>query len=68
MSYFLGVYIGSGKAVIPKELDWTEYRNSLAIASGLLHLYPDVETVVQNGGLRQYGVEMLECLTKGIKL
>ena len=36
MSYFLGVDTGSGMAIIPKELDWTEYRNSLAIASGLL--------------------------------
>jgi len=68
MSYFLSVDIGSGRAVIPKELDWTEYRKSLSIDSGLLHRYPDVETVVQNGGLRQYGVEMLEYLTKGIKL
>jgi len=53
MSYFLGVDTRSGKAVIPKELSWMEYRNSLAIGSGLLHRYPDVETVVQNGGLCQ---------------
>jgi len=49
---------GSGRAVIPKELGWTEYSNSLAIASGLLHRYPYVETVIQNGGLRQSGLEM----------
>jgi hypothetical protein len=53
MSYFLGVDTNSGRAVIPKELDWTEYRNSLAIGSGLLHRYPDVENVIQNGGLCQ---------------
>jgi hypothetical protein len=53
MSYLLGVDTGSGRAVIPKELDWTEYRNSLSIDSGLLHRYPDVGTVIQNGGLYQ---------------
>jgi activator of 2-hydroxyglutaryl-CoA dehydratase len=50
---------GSGRAVIPKELGWTEYSSSLAIASGLLHRYPYVDTVIQNGGLRQSGLEML---------
>jgi activator of 2-hydroxyglutaryl-CoA dehydratase len=59
---------GSGRAVIPKELGWTEYSSSLAIASGLLHHSSDVEAIIQNEGLRQYGVEMLGCSTKGIKL
>ena len=64
MSYFLGVDTGSGRAVIPKELDWTENRNLVAIDSGLLHRYPDVEAVIQNGGLRQSGLEMLACSTR----
>ena len=53
MSYFLGVYTGSGMAVIPKELDWTEYRNWLSFDSGLFQCYSDVENVIKNGGLCQ---------------
>ena len=44
----VGGVSGFGRAVIPKELDWTEYSSSLAIGSGLLHCYPDVETVIKN--------------------
>jgi len=36
----------SGKRVIHKELGWTEYR-SPTIASGLLHLYSKVETIIR---------------------
>jgi hypothetical protein len=68
MSYLLGVDTSSGRAVITKELDRMEYRNSLAIDSGLLHRYLDVKTVIQNGGLHQSDLEMLGCSTKGIKL
>jgi len=32
---------GSGRGVIPKELNWSEYSSSLSIASGLLQSYPD---------------------------
>lgn len=46
MSYLLGVDTSSGRAVIPKELDWMEYSSSLAIGSELLYLYPYVETIV----------------------
>ena len=53
MSYFLGVDTGSSMPVVPKELGWTENRNSVAINSWLLHGYPYVETVIKNGGLRQ---------------
>ena len=53
MSYFLSVDTGSGRAVIPKELDWTEYRNLLSVDSGLLRCLPDVETVIRNEGLCQ---------------
>ncbi|MBN2187086.1 MAG: hypothetical protein JW732_06515 [Dehalococcoidia bacterium] len=41
---------GSGRSVIPKELGWTEYSSSLAIASGLLHRHPDAKTIIQIGG------------------
>ncbi|MFW6117875.1 MAG: hypothetical protein ACOC6R_00085 [Chloroflexota bacterium] len=68
MGYLLGEYTGSGRVVIPKELYWMEYRNSLALDYGSLHSYTDIETVIQNGGLRQSDLEMLGCSTKGIKL
>jgi hypothetical protein len=64
MSYILGLDTSSGRAVIPKELGWMEYSSSPAIASGLLQRYPDVEAVIQNGGLRQPRLEMLGCSTK----
>jgi len=41
---------GSGRGVIPKELGWTEYSSSLAIASGLLDCCPAVKTIIQIGG------------------
>jgi hypothetical protein len=64
MSYFLCVDIGSVRAVIPKELGWMEFSSSSAIASGLLHRYSDVDTIIQNGGLRQAGLEMIGWSTK----
>ncbi|MBA7607961.1 hypothetical protein ES703_15131 [subsurface metagenome] len=41
---------GSGRAVIPRELNWSEYSSSLSIASGLLHSHPDAKTIIQIGG------------------
>jgi activator of 2-hydroxyglutaryl-CoA dehydratase len=41
---------GSGKTIIPKELNWSEYSSSLSIASGLLHFHPDAKTIMQIGG------------------
>jgi activator of 2-hydroxyglutaryl-CoA dehydratase len=41
---------GSGKTIIPKELNWSEYSSSLSIASGLLHCHPDAKTIMQIGG------------------
>ncbi len=41
---------GSGRGTIPAELNWAEYSSSLAIASGLLNLYPSVKTIIQIGG------------------
>jgi len=68
MSYFLGVDIGSGRAVIPKELGWTEYSSSLAIASGLLHRYPDVKTIIQIGGQSTLVIELEDGLKKPWKV
>jgi predicted CoA-substrate-specific enzyme activase len=59
---------GSGRAVIPKELGWTEYSSSLAIASGLLHQYPDVKTVIQIGGQSTLVIELEDGLKKPWKV
>jgi len=59
---------GSGRAVIPKELDWTEYSSSLAIASGLLHRYPDVKTIIQIGGQSTLVIELEDGLKKPWKV
>jgi len=59
---------GSGRAVISKELGWTEYSSSLAIASGLLHRYPDVKTVIQIGGQSTLVIELEDGLRKPWKV
>jgi predicted CoA-substrate-specific enzyme activase len=59
---------GSGRAVIPKELGWTEYSSSLAIASGLLHRYPDVKTIIQIGGQSTLVIELEDGLKKPWKV
>jgi predicted CoA-substrate-specific enzyme activase len=59
---------GSGRGVIPKELDWAEYSSSLAIASGLLHVYPDVKTVIQIGGQSTLVIELEEGLRRPWKV
>jgi predicted CoA-substrate-specific enzyme activase len=59
---------GSGRAVIPKELGWTEYSSSLAIASGLLHRYPDVKTIIQIGGQSTLVMELEDGLKKPWKV
>jgi len=59
---------GSGRGVIPKELGWTEYSSSLAIASGLLHSYPDVKTVIQIGGQSTLVIELEDGLRKPWKV
>jgi predicted CoA-substrate-specific enzyme activase len=41
---------GSGKTVIPRAFNWTEYSSSLAISSGVLYRHPDAKTIVQIGG------------------
>ncbi len=59
---------GSGRAVIPKELGWTEYSSSLSIASGLLHCYPDVKTIIQIGGQSTLVIELEDGLRKPWKV
>ncbi len=59
---------GSGRAVIPKELGWTEYSSSLAIASGLLHRYADVKTIIQIGGQSTLVIELEDGLRKPWKV
>jgi predicted CoA-substrate-specific enzyme activase len=59
---------GSGRAVIPKELGWTEYSSSLAIASGLLHRYADVKTIIQIGGQSTLVIELEDGLKKPWKV
>jgi activator of 2-hydroxyglutaryl-CoA dehydratase len=59
---------GSGRAAIPKELGWTEYSSSLAIASGLLHRYPDVKTIIQIGGQSTLVIELEDGLKKPWKM
>jgi len=59
---------GSGRGVIPKELGWKEYSSSLAIASGLLHHYPDVKTIIQIGGQSTLVIELEDGLKKPWKV
>jgi predicted CoA-substrate-specific enzyme activase len=59
---------GSGRAVIPKELGWTEYSSSLVIASGLLHRYSDVKTIIQIGGQSTLVIELEDGLKKPWKV
>ncbi len=59
---------GSGRAVIPKELNWAEYSSSLAIASGLLHSHPDAKTIIQIGGQTSLVIALDDGLTKPWKV
>ena len=59
---------GSGKTVIPKELNWSEYSSSLSIASGLLHSYPEAKTILQIGGQSSFVIELEDGLRKPWKV
>jgi predicted CoA-substrate-specific enzyme activase len=59
---------GSGKVAIPKELNWIEYSSSLAIASGLLHHYPDAKTIIQIGGQSSFVIGLEDGLKKPWKV
>ena len=59
---------GSGSSVIPAELGWTSYSNSLAIASGVLHRNPDARTIIQIGGQSSLIIELEDGLRKPWKV
>ncbi len=59
---------GSGKSVIPKELNWGEYSSSLAIASGLLSCHPDAKTIIQIGGQSSFVIGLEDGLKKPWKV
>ncbi|MEA3442945.1 MAG: acyl-CoA dehydratase activase [Chloroflexota bacterium] len=59
---------GSGRAVIPKELDWLECSSSLSIAAGLLHCYPEAKTIIQIGGQSSLIIELEDGLRKPWKV
>ena len=59
---------GSGKAVIPEELNWAEYSSSLAIASGLLDRHPDAKTILQIGGQSSLVIGLEDGLRKPWKV
>jgi predicted CoA-substrate-specific enzyme activase len=59
---------GAGKSVIPREFNWGEYSSSLAIASGLLHRYSDVKTIIQIGGQSSFVIGLEDGLKKPWKV
>lgn len=59
---------GSGRAVIPEELNWSEYSSSLSIASGLLHFHPDAKTIIQVGGQSSFVIGLEDGLRKPWKV
>ncbi|MGB2877448.1 MAG: acyl-CoA dehydratase activase, partial [Dehalococcoidales bacterium] len=59
---------GSGRGTIPAELNWAAYSSSLAIASGLLNLYPSVKTIIQIGGQTSLVIVLEDGLKKPWKV
>lgn len=59
---------GSGKAVVPSDYSWVQYSSSLAIASGLLHTYPDARSIIQIGGQSSLVIELEDGLKKPWKV
>ncbi|MFC1963660.1 acyl-CoA dehydratase activase [Chloroflexota bacterium] len=59
---------GSGKDVIPKELNWTEYSSPLAIAAGILQYHPNAKTIIQIGGQSSLVIELEDGLKKPWKV
>src|SRR4030043_26282 len=55
---------GSGRAVIPREMNWAEYGSPLSIASGLLHYHPESRTIIQTGGQSSLVIELEDGLRK----
>ena len=59
---------GSGRILIPEELDWAEYSSSLSIASGLLHFHPEAKTIIQIGGQSSFVVGLEDGLRRPWKV
>ena len=55
---------GTGRGVIPKELNWAEYSSTLSIASGLLQSHPNVKTIIQIGGQSSFVIALEDGLRK----
>jgi predicted CoA-substrate-specific enzyme activase len=55
---------GSGRTVIPKELNWADYGSPLSIAAGLLHFCPEARTIIQIGGQSSLVIELEDGLRK----
>ena len=59
---------GCGRAVIPKELNWSEYSSSLSIACGLLRSHADAKTIIQIGGQSSLVIGLEDGLNKPWKV
>jgi predicted CoA-substrate-specific enzyme activase len=59
---------GSGKGVIPKELNWSIYSSSLSIAAGILRFHPDAKTIIQVGGQTSLVIGLEDGLKKPWKV
>jgi len=59
---------GSGRNVIAKALDWSEYSSSLAISSGVLQSYPESKTILQIGGQTSFVISLEDGLRKPWKV
>lgn len=55
---------GTGKGLIPPELNWSEYTSPLAIARGLLQHHPEAKTIIQIGGQTALVIELEDGLNK----
>ena len=59
---------GCGRAVIPKELNWSEYSSSLSIACGLLRSHANAKTIIQIGGQSSLVIGLEDGLNKPWKV
>lgn len=59
---------GSGRHIIPGDLNWSEYSSPLSIACGLLHFHPDAMTIIQIGGQTSLVIELEDGLKKPWKV
>ncbi|XUX00199.1 MAG: acyl-CoA dehydratase activase [Dehalogenimonas sp.] len=59
---------GSGKDIIPGEWRWGAYSSPLAVASGILHGYPDARTIIEIGGQTSLVISLEDGLRKPWKV